>query len=212
MEKSKRKLQVGQITKANLQHNFLPLLLLAVVIMVLAPILFGTTNLDSKAAAVPLETFLSIIGIILLVPIFQPEQEDEIKDVVGTKYIDSTYVYLIRAVYSVMGIVLLILAFSSFMFVRGCEITAELVWGTIADAMFLGTIGLLTSSFANNLPVSVMMPLLYYILNITMKNKFGHFNLFSMMDGNYKPNIWLFITSIVFMAAAILIKRVSAKK
>ena len=65
-----------------MRHNFLPLLLISTVIMILTPVLFGTTGLDRKAAAVPLEMFISIIGIILLVPIFQPEQDVEIKDIV----------------------------------------------------------------------------------------------------------------------------------
>lgn len=212
MEKSKSILQVWQIVKVNLRHNFLPLFLLSVIVMVLTPVLFGTNNLDSKAAAVPLEMLISIIGIILLVPIFQPEQDNGIKDIVESKYIDSAYVYLIRVAYSVIGIILLVLIFSFFMLARDCEITVELIWGTIADAMFLGAIGLLTSAVTGNLPVSFMIPLLYYVLNITMARKLGNFNLFAMISGNYKPNIWLSIASIVLIAVSILIKKVFAKK
>ena len=212
MEKSKYTLQVWQIAKVNLRHNFTPLLLLSFVLMLLTPVLFVTTNLDSKAAAVPLEMFISIIGIILLVPIFQPEQDDEIKDIVASKYVDSTYVHLIRVTYSIIGLILLVLVFSLFMFVNNCEITMELIGGTIADAMFLGSIGLLISAITNNMSVSFMIPFLYYVLNITMKSKLGNFNLFSMMSGNYQPNIWLFISSIVFIVVAILIKRVFDKK
>lgn len=212
MKKSKHILQVWQIAKSNLRHNFLPLLLLSAIIMMLTPVLFGTTNLDSKAAAVPLEMLISIIGIILLVPIFQPEQDDEIKDIIASKYIDSTYVYIIRVAYSVVGIILLVLIFSLFMLLCGCEITAELVCGTIADAMFLGAIGLLTSAVTNNLPVSFMVSLLYYVINITMKSKLGNFNLFAMMNGNYKPNSYLFVVSIIFITISILIKRGLAKK
>lgn len=178
----------------------------------LTPVLFGTTNLDSKAAAVPLEMLISIIGIILLVPIFQPEQDDEIKDIIASKYIDSTYVYIIRVAYSVIGIILLVLIFSLFMLLCGCEITAELVCGTIADAMFLGAIGLLASAVTNNLPVSFMVSLLYYVINITMKSKLGNFNLFAMMNGNYKPNSYLFVVSIIFITISILIKRGLAQK
>lgn len=212
MKKSKHILQVWQIAKANLRHNFLPLLLLSAIIMMLTPVLFGTTNLDSKAAAVPLEMLISIIGIILLVPIFQPEQDDEIKDIIASKYIDSTYVYIIRVAYSVIGIILLVLIFSLFMLLCGCEITAELVYGTIADSMFLGAIGFLASALTNNLPVSVMVSLLYYVINITMKSKLGNFNLFAMMNGNYKPNSYLFVASIIFITISILIKRGLAKK
>ena len=45
-----------------------------------------------------------------------------------------------------------------------------------------------------------------------MKNKLGNFYLFAMMSGNYEPNIWLFISGIVFIAISILIKRVFAEK
>ncbi len=109
-------------------------------------------------------------------------------------------------------ITLLVLVFSLFMFVCSCEITVELIGGTIADAMFLGAIGLLTAAVTSNLPVSFMMPILYYILNLTMKSKLGNLNLFAMMNGNYQPNIWIFVSSIAFIVTAILIKKVLAKK
>lgn len=208
MEKSKCTLQVWQIAKVNLRHNFTPLFLLSFIIMLLTPVLFGTTNLDYKAAAVPLEMFVSIIGIILLVPIFQPEQDDEIKEVVSSKYIDCIYVYLIRVVYSVIGIIVLVVAFALFMLLCGCEISIPLIFGTIADAMFLGAIGFLTSAITNNLPVSFMVSLLYYVINITMKSKLGILNIFAMMSGDYKPNLWLFLSGIFLICVAVCIKRV----
>lgn len=179
--------------------------------MLLTPVLFGITNLDSKATAVPLEMLISIIGIVLLVPIFQPEQDGEIKDTVSSKYVDCTYIYLIRVVYSIIGIIVLVSAFTLFMLFCGCEITSSLIFGTIADAMFLGAIGLLTSAVTNNLPVSFMVSLLYYVINITMKSKLGMLNIFAMMSGDYKPNLWLFAASIILIVASILIKRKAAK-
>lgn len=211
MEKSKCTLQVWQIAKVNLRHNFTPLCFLSFIVMLLTPVLFGITNLDSKSAAVPLEMLVSIIGIILLVPIFQPEQDDEIKDTVSSKYIDCTYVYVIRATYSIIGIIILVSIFALLMFLCGCETTISLIIGTIADAMFLGAIGLLTSAVTNNLPVSFMVSLLYYVINITMKSKLGVLNLFAMMSGDYRPNLWLLATSIIFVVASILIKRKAAK-
>lgn len=212
MKQSKHTLQVWQIAKVNLRHNFLPLLLLSVIIMMLTPALFGITHLDSKATAVPLEMFISIIGIILLVPIFQPEHGGEIKDIIASKYIDSTYIHLIRVVYSVVGIIVLVLIFSLFMLLRGCEITMALICGTIADAMFLGSMGLLALAITGNLPVSFMVSLLYYVINIAMKSKLGNFNLFAMMDGNYKPNSYLFVASIIFITISVSVKRGFAKK
>ena len=210
-EKSQNSLQIWQIAKINLRHNFVPLLLLAAVVMVLTPVLFGTTNLDRLAAAAPLEMFVSTIGIILLVPIFQPEQNSEIEDIVTSQYVDCVYVYMIRVTYSVIGLVLLILLFSGYMLICGCDISVALIFGTLADAMFLGSIGLLVAAVTNNLPVSLMASILYYGLNLFAGSKVGAFNLFSMVNGDYSSNIWLFAVSIVLIIAAVILKRVTVK-
>lgn len=186
-------------------------MLLSAVVMILTPVLFGTTNLDSLAAAVPLEMLISTMGIILLVPIFQPEQNNEIEDIVASQYVDCIYVYMIRVAYSVIGLALLILLFSSYMLVYGCQISIALIFGTLADAMFLGSIGLLVAAITNNLPVSLMASLLYYGLNLVARSKVGIFNLFSMMSGDYSPNLWLFTASIVFMVVAVILKRIDVK-
>lgn len=185
--------------------------MLAAVVMVLTPVLFGTTNLDRLAAAAPLEMFVSTIGIILLVPIFQPEQNSEIEDIVTSQYVDCVYVYMIRVTYSVIGLVLLILLFSGYMLICGCDISVALIFGTLADAMFLGSIGLLVAAVTNNLPVSLMASILYYGLNLFARSKVGAFNLFSMVNGDYSPNIWLFAVSIVLIIAAVILKRITVK-
>ena len=209
--KTQNSLQIWQIAKINLRHNFIPLLLLSAVVMILTPVLFGTTNLDSLAAAIPLEMFISTMGIILLVPIFQPEQNSEIEDIVTSQYVDCIYVYMIRVAYSIIGLALLILLFSGYMLICGCDISVALIFGTLTDAMFLGSIGLLVAAVTNNQPVSFMASSLYYGLNLFSRNKLGIFSLFSMMNGDYSPNIWLFTVSIVLMAAAVILKRAAEK-
>ena len=205
-ENPKTLLQVLKIAKSNLKHNLLPLLLLSGMVTILTPILFGTTALDKIAAAVPLEMMVSTIGIILLVPVFWPEQNNEIAGVILSKYVSPVYVYLIRIACSVLGIVFLVLMFSAYLSTRGCEITATLIFGTIADAMFLGSLGLVTSAVGSSLSASFMVSLLYYIINITAKDKLGSFNLFAMMSGNNKPNLWLFCASIGLIVVAVVVK------
>ena len=79
MENANASLQVWPIAKSNLRHNFAPHFLLALVLLLLTPVLFGVANLDRTASAVPLEVFVSLTGIILLTPVFQPEQNPEIE-------------------------------------------------------------------------------------------------------------------------------------
>ena len=208
---SKSRLQVRQIAIINLRHNFLPLFLLSVIILAITPILFGTADLNETASAIPLETFVSLIGAVILTPLFHPEQNSEIEDIISSKYVDNTYVHLIRAIYSIIGISVLIIGFSIYMLIRGCKLTVSLILGTFADAMFLGSIGLLSAAISNSLPVAFMMSILYYLLNFTIQRKLGYFDLFSMMNGNYAPNLWLLISSIVIIALSILIKRIITK-
>ena len=210
-EKSKNKLQVRQIAKINLRHNFLPLFLLSLIILAITPILFGTANLNETASAVPLEMLVSIIGVVILTPLFHPEQNTEIEDIISSKYVNNTYVHLIRVIYSIIGIAVLIICFSVYMLICRCKLTIPLILGTFADAMFLGSIGLLSAAVSNNLPVAFMVSILYYLLNITIQSKLGYFNLFSMMNGNYTPNLWLLTSSILIIVLAILIKRIITK-
>ncbi len=212
MKKSKDISLVWRIAKVNLRHNFLPLCCLSFVIILLIPIIFGVTNLDRQAVAVPLEMLLSIIGIVLFVPIFQPEQNPDIEDVIASKSMDLTYVHLIRVAYSVLSVVLFAILFSVFLLFNGCEITPGIVFGTIADALFLGGIGLLTAAITNNLTVSFMPPIIYYLANVMLQKKLGVFNLFGMTRGIYEPNIWLLGTGALLIVLSILTRRLILKR
>lgn len=87
--KLKKHLQIWKIAKVNLKHNFIVHFIISVVIILLTPVLFGTSDLCTTASAVPLEIFVSLIGIVLLTPVFQPEQNSEIEEVVTCKYVSS---------------------------------------------------------------------------------------------------------------------------
>ena len=191
-----------------MRHHFLPQLLLSIFLLILALVLFGISSLDRMASAVPLEIFISLIGIVLLTPIFQPEQDASIEEIVASKYTSQIYVYLIRIVYSLVAIIMLISLFSLYMRLCESDITMLLWQGAIANAMFLGAIGLLTSSIFRNVSVSYMVPAIYYALNFG-GNHFGHFYLFSMMRGEYEPKIWLFVSSLLLMILSIFVKWLS---
>ena len=79
--------------------------------------------------------------------------------------------------------------------------------GTIADALFLGSMGMLTSAVTRNTVIGYMPPLLYYALNIGMGPKLGSFYLFSMVTGSYTAKLWLFATGILMIVAAVFYQR-----
>ena len=207
MQFSKKRFPVLEIAKINLRHNALLSIAVAVLLCLVTPLFIGTANLDHNSAAMPLEMFVSLIGIVLLTPVFQPEQHEGIDDLVSSKYCSTAKIHLIRTVYSAGIAAILICIFTVSMKLQSCDVTPVLALGTIADALFLGSMGMLTSAVTGNTVIGYMPPLLYYALNIGMGPKLGSFYLFSMVTGCYKAKLWLFVAGILMVAAALFYQR-----
>ncbi len=197
-----------EIAKKNLRHNSLLSIAAAVMLCLITPLLIGTANLDLNSAAMPLEMFVSLIGIVLLTPVFQPEQNEEIYDLVSSKYCNIGKVYLIRTLYSVVVVILLICLFTVYMQAQGSDVTIILVFGTVANAIFLGSMGMLTSALTGNTVIGYMPPFLYYALNIGMGPKLGSFYLFSMTVGNFRAKIWLLAAGVLMITVSLFSTRI----
>ena len=78
-------MDILRIIKINLRHNFLPHLLIAVLIAFLTPAAFQISALDFRSSAQPLEMLLSLSGAVLFTPVFLPEQNVGIRDTVRSK-------------------------------------------------------------------------------------------------------------------------------
>jgi len=193
-----------EIAKTNLRHNSLLSIVAAVMLCLITPLLIGTANLDRNSAAMPLEMFVSLIGIVLLTPVFQPEQNEEIHDLVSSKHCSTEKVYLIRTLYTVGVVVLLICLFVVYMQTQGSDVTMILVFGAAANAIFLGSMGMLVSALTGNTVIGYMPPFLYYALNIGMGPKLGNFYLFSMTVGNFRVKIWLLAAGVLMIMVSLL--------
>ena len=200
-----------QIAKINLRHNSIYHIAFAVFILFVTPVLFGVTNLDVRAAAVPLEMFVALIGIVLLSPVFQPEQNAEIADLVASKFISTSKVYLTRIAYSLIIIIVFILCFIFLMKINGSQVSQWMAFGTIAEATFLGSIGMVTAAAAGNTAIAYMTPLMFYALNFSAGSKMGNFYLFSMAAENYTPKIYLLIVGIILIIISLIIKDIQRK-
>ena len=99
---------ICRILSVNLRHNFIPHLSIAVVIAFLTSALFGIASLDVREAAQPLERLLSLTGAVLLTPIFLPEQNENIRDLVRSKRTDYCAVCFIRLLYSIFFLAVII--------------------------------------------------------------------------------------------------------
>ena len=192
-----------ELAKANLRHNALLSMAVAAALCLITPLLSGTANLDRATSAMPLEMFLSLVGVALLPPVFQPEQKEEVWDLLSSKAFPMWKIYLIRIAYSIAAMALLIFLFALYMKSNGCDVTPILALGTVADAVFLGSLGMLAAVLANNTVIGYMPPLLYYAMNIGMGARLGKFYLFSMAIGDYGAKLWMLAAGILLMALSL---------
>ena len=177
----------------------------------ITPIIFGTENLNQTESAVPLEMFVSLLGIVLFTPIFQPEQNHEIADVVFPKCVSMNVIYLIRVVYTFAFLIAFIALFGVFMRVQKSDVTFLMLIGTVANAVFLGSLGMLAAALTSNTIIAYMIPMIYSMLNYGAGKKLGNFYLFSMRTHNYQPKIWLLMTGTILIFLSLLIERLKRK-
>lgn len=187
----------------NLKRNFVPHLIAALLIALLTPIIFAVSSLDERLAAQPIEMMLSLTGTALLTPIFLPEQNENIRDVIRSKRIDYMNVCIMRIIYSVIALFLIIGGFVLMMGFCESQITFRHLIGGFASALFLGSLGFLVAGFSRNAPVGYMVSLIYYIANFAMKDKLGNLFLFSMCSGSFIEKYWLLTASVIMLIAGV---------
>ncbi len=197
----------SKIIKVNLRYNFLPHLITAFIIVLLAPVVFETDSLDAKLSAQPLEMFLCLAGAVLFTPIFLPEQDENIRDLIRSKRTNHLAVCALRVAYSAAALAAIVGGFTLFM--RACEsaVSLEHFLGAFASALFLGVLGLVGAGISGNVTVGYMTTMVYYIVNFTLKEKLGNFYLFSMSTGEGGGKLFLYAVSLVLIAIVFAWKR-----
>ena len=149
--------------------------------------------MNPQQSAQVLEMYFSIVGIVLLVPLFMPDQNRDIRDVVASRETPMLYIHSIRLVTELVLLAVFLLIFLFWMRWGECQIS---IWenfvGTFANCLFLGGLGICFFGISDNLPVAYMIPMFYYIANYGGRKHLGSFYLFSMMaGGNAQEKIWL---------------------
>ncbi|MCM1090632.1 MAG: hypothetical protein NC092_14105 [Butyrivibrio sp.] len=192
-----------QILSVNLRHNFVLPFLAALGVMAAALIVFGATGLTEQEAALPLEMLVSWVGAVLLTPVFLPEQNREIRDVVRSKRTDYVVICAIRAGYSVAGVVLCVSLYVGLLKINECQVSGRLLFGAVATALFLGAVGMLAAALSDNAAVGYMAAMMYYLVNYGLREKLGVFYLFGMRGGEYAGKGWLVVGAVCLMGVAL---------
>ncbi|MDO5519796.1 MAG: hypothetical protein Q4G58_04815 [bacterium] len=194
-----------KIAKVNLKFNLFPHIIAAVCLCFISPLFMGVRNLDALNTAKILDVYISLLGIIVLVPIFIPEQDKDINDLIKSKKETIAVNYLIRIVEAVMFLMIIVGGYLLYLKSGMCIFDfGQYFYGTISTCIFLGGLGILVYSIVDNVSVGYMLPILYYILCYGAGKKYlGKFYLFSMLQGNVSDKKYLLIVGILMIAAGV---------
>ena len=193
----------------NLKYNFLPHFLAAVLLALFTPVLFRVEALDGVKSAYPLEMVLSLVGMICLTPVFLPEQEEGIRDVVRVRKTGYLAVGLLRLCYSLLGVSLIFGAFVLFMYGRECDVTLRHLAGGIISAFYLGAVGFAAAGISRNVILGYLVSFLCYVPNFGGAGKgfWASFYLFSMAGGSFQEKYWLLSAGLALVLLTFLVKR-----
>ena len=181
---------VWQIEKINLKHHIPLHLLVCILLLGISPLLMGVANLSAEDTAKVLERYVALLGIILIIPVFLPEQDKNLRDLVYAKYRSASSVYL-------------------WMLRRGnCTFpTAAYFLGTYAEMLFLGSIGLCCYGLFDHLVAGYMASMVYYITALGSGPKYlKMFYPFSMSMGSYTEKFWLAAAAIALTGIGIFFR------
>lgn len=184
----------------NLRHFFLLPFLTATGIFLVTALMFNLSALSEREAAKPIEFFLSFVGVMLLTPVFYPEQNQELRDVISSKRTSYLVVCALRVVCSVAAAAVLVTLFAGLLKWNESAVTNAHSYGGLATAVFLGAIGFCVAGITDNTTLGYMAAVLYYLLNYGMKDRLGKFYLFSMSAGRFEGKEWLFLGALVLIA------------
>jgi hypothetical protein len=194
-----------QIGKANLKFNLWVHLLLSLLFLGVSPLLMGVENLDASMTAKVLEMYIALIGIILLTPINLPEQNKDIRELIGAKYTSSAAVTIIRIAEAVLVLAILTGLYLLLLKHNNCTFPLSNYYqGTLAEALFLGGMGFFAYAVFDQIAIAYMLPLVYYILSMGNGRKLlKGFYLFSMSYGSYKEKGNLALLGIIMILLGI---------
>lgn len=151
------------IIASNLRLNVKQTLFPAILLLIVIPLIYGTTNLDSIKSADCLERMVALIGLPLFVPLLKPEQNGGMDAIIGLRPFPRWIIAALRIGLSLLCAAALTLAFEGYMRMGGCAFpVGGYTLRTLAAVMTLGFVGLLASALSGNTAVGFLVSFCWY--------------------------------------------------
>lgn len=196
------------LARINLRLDVLSYFVFSALYLCAIPIFQGVSNLEMADTASCLENFAAAIGIILIVPIFKPEEASEIYELIRSKSMASFKPYILRVVVQIALIFSLTMGFCEMLRYNLCIFPFyKYALGTFVSAVFLGSLGMFASSVSGSTIAGYMISMGYLIMNMITGNKYVHnFYIMSMKNNSFYEKYYLLLGSIILIIVSIVIK------
>lgn len=191
--------------KEYIRHHLPQQALVSAVLFGAAPLIAGVENLSQAETAQLLDFYAVLPGMILLIPIFLPEQNPDIRDLIRSKYTSMGSIYLIRILLSALVMVLLTTAFVWMLKQGGCSFPAgKFLLAALSGMIFLGGLGAAAYALSGNPVIGYMASLAYYLFAFGTGEKYlGNWFLFSLSAGGYTEKRYLAVTGLICLLMAV---------
>ena len=195
---------LARVVSSDVKHNFFMYYLAAFGVLLVTPVIFGLEELDSRMSAIPLEIMPLFMGMILLTPVLSPEQNESILEVVRSKKMSRQLVTGMRIICSLAVLALLVGILCGYMRYSNCDVTLKMYAGAFAGAFALGSLGFFFSAVTDNTIIGYMTSMMFFIMNLFMKNRLGIFTLMAMSSGTKTNKLFLAGMAVVLIVTAMI--------
>jgi hypothetical protein len=173
---------------------------------VVAPGFMGTRYLDSYQVAKIVEVYLSLIGIVLLLPVFVPDMNRDIRDLLSSKRVSMTVQQLLRLIQALFILSVIGVVFLAYLLNGSCMFHFNLMfYSFLANAIFLGGMGMFIFAVSDQIVFAYMIPFVYYMLCFAGGRQYlGNFYLFTLQYGSSVEKKYLLTAGILMILGSIV--------
>lgn len=203
-----------KIGVVNVKYNLNMPIFICLGMLVFAPLFMGTKYLDERSVAKIAEMYLALMGLILVVPVLSPDSDANIRDLIYSKKEAMWVVHFIRILESIFLLGIFGIIFFLYLKHGKCDFSmGNLLYGYMANALFLGGMGLFVFAHSDQAVFAYMVPLFYYMTNFGAgKEHLGKFWIFSMQLGSMEEKHYLMAAGILFLIATVLVRNFSKRR
>ncbi len=205
--------RVFPIARVCLKNNLPPHLLLSLGLLAGAFLLMWPSYWEADVTMSFLLIFLPPTGLLLLTPLFLPEQDEKILDVIRMRNTPLTLLFGVRAACGLLFLLALPAGALLFLKLLHCETMPGLWSAAVSASLFLGGLGAFCYALWENLPAAYLVPVLYFILcAMTGRERMKEWGLEALCPfpggQNYTPGFQpvLFFGGLLLLFAAVFLR------